>query len=78
MNPEERVAFAKLSSVTHEMNVSQVYETLGPPSEDIYFLAKWNAFGGSIFSQARVHFLDGHPSKIRWLKLGFFMYEKTL
>jgi hypothetical protein len=78
MNSEERTALAQLSSVNRDMSAAQVYQALGPPSEDYFLMAKWNAFGGSIFSQARVYFVNGHPSRIRWLKLGFFMYETAL
>lgn len=78
MNSEELAALAQLSTVTRDMNADQVYETLGPPDEDYFLLAKWNAFGGSVLSQTRVVFVNGHPSRIRWMKLGFFMYETSL
>jgi len=53
MNAEELTALALLSSVNREMSTDQVYRILGPPSEDLYFLAKWNEFGGSVLSQTR-------------------------
>lgn len=78
MNHEERAAFGLLSSIDRRMSTEQVYARLGPPSEDLYFLAKWNGFGGSPLSQARVYFVGKHPRKIRWIKLGFFVYERNL
>jgi hypothetical protein len=78
MNDEERTALTLLSSINRTMSADQVYERLGPPSEDLYLLAKWNSFGGSPLSQARVYFVDEHPRKIRWMKLGFFVYERNL
>lgn len=78
MNHEERTALQRISSIHRMMSARQVYATLGPPSDDLYFLAKWNGFGGSPLSQVRVYFVDQHPRKIRWIKLGFFLYERKL
>jgi hypothetical protein len=78
MNTEELTALKLLSSINRGMSTDQVYRTLGPPSADFYLLAKWNGFGGSALSQARVYFVDEHPIKIRWIKLGFFVYETRL
>ncbi len=78
MDAEERAAFAQLSLITREMRADQVYQVLGPPSEDLILVAKWNGYGGSIFSQLRVSFANGHPVSARWLKLGSFMYERPL
>ena len=78
MNAEELAALARLARINRAMSADQVYQALGPPTEDLYLLAKWNGFGGSALSQARVYFVDGHPAKIRWMKLGFFVYERNL
>jgi hypothetical protein len=78
MNAEERAALGRLYSINRSMNTDQVHRALGPPSEDLFLLAKWNGFGGSPLSQARVYFAGGHPAKIRWIKLGFFVYERRL
>jgi hypothetical protein len=78
MNAEELTALHLLSSVNRNMSSDQVFRTLGSPSEDLHFLAKWNGFGGSVLSQARVYFAGGRPTKVRWMKLGFFVYEKHL
>lgn len=78
MNGEERAALGLLSSIDRNMSADQVYQKLGPPSEDLYLQARWNGFGGSPLSQARVYFIDGHPRKIRWIKLGYFVYERNL
>ena len=78
MNAEERAALERLSAIERTMTVEQVHAALGAPSEDRYVLVTWNGFGGSPLSQARVYFLDEHPRKIRWIKLGYFVYEKDL
>lgn len=78
MNAEELAALGLLSSINRGMSADQVYQILGPPSEDLYLMAKWNGFGGSALSQARVYFVSEHPIKIRWIKLGFFVYERKL
>ena len=78
MNAEELTALGLLSSINRGMSTDQVYQTIGPPSEDLYLMAQWKGFGGSALSQARVYFVNQHPVKIRWIKLGFFVYEKTL
>lgn len=78
MNAEELAALRLLSSVNRNMSTDQVFRVLGEPSEDLYFLAKWNGFGGSVLSQARIHFIDGRPAKIRWMKVGFFVYDRNL
>jgi len=78
MNTEELAVLGKLSSIRRAMSTDQVYQALGPPSEDLFLLAKWNGFGGSPLSQVRVYFVDKHPIKFRWIKLGFFVYERNL
>lgn len=78
MNAEELAALDRLSSIHRNMSMEQVHRMLGPPSEDLYFMAQWNGFGGSVLSQARVYFLNERPTKIRWMKVGFFVYEKKL
>ena len=78
MDAEERVALGRLSLINRTMSVEEVHRALGPPTQDVFVLAKWNGFGGSPLSQARVYFVDGHPTKIRWMKLGYFVYEKNL
>ncbi len=78
MGAEERAALARLSSINRTMSVEDVHRALGPPTEDLFVLSKWNGFGGSPLSQARVYFVDQHPAKIRWMKLGYFVYERNL
>ena len=78
MSAEERDALARLSRINRRMTAEQVHEVLGPPTEDILVLAKWNGFGGSPLSQVRVYFVGDNPAKIRWMKLGYFVYERNL
>lgn len=78
MDVEERAALARLMSINKRMSIEDVHQTLGSPTEDVFVLAKWNGFGGSPLSQVRVYFVGGHPAKLRWMKLGYFVYEKNL
>ena len=78
MNPEERELLRRISLVRSTMSAAQVYEILGEPTSDFFQLAKWDDFGGSQLSQLRIYFFDGHPRKVRWLKLGYFFYENDL
>lgn len=78
MDQEERTALLALSKLDRRMSAEQVQALLGEPTEDRYVLATWNGFGGSTLSQARVYYVAGHPRKVRWIKLGFFVYEKDL
>lgn len=78
MNEEERGKLELLLSIKPTMNSEQVYEILGQPTDDLYLVAKWNGFGGSSLSQVRMYFADGHPRKVRWIKIGFFAYEKNI
>ena len=78
MDAGERTALQTLSKLDRAMSAEQVQALLGEPSEDRYVLATWNGFGGSALSQARVYYAERHPRKIRWIKLGYFVYEKDL
>ena len=68
----------RVASIHKGMAAPQVYAVLGEPTSDLYLVAKWDGFGGSRLSQLRVYFYDGHPQKIRWMKLGYFVYERHL
>lgn len=78
MDASERTALQTLSQLDRTMSAEQVQALLGEPSEDRYVLATWNGFGGSALSQARVYYVERHPRKIRWIRLGRFVYEKDL
>jgi hypothetical protein len=78
MNAEERAALRGVLALHRGMTAEEVFRMLGPPSDDLGLVAKWNGFGGSGLSQARVYFLDGRPVKVRWMKLGSFVYERNL
>jgi len=78
MNKEEGHALERLLTIDPAMRADEVFGILGQPTDDLYVMAKWNGFGGSGLSQARVYFAHGHPRMIRWIKLGAFVYEKRL
>jgi hypothetical protein len=78
MTPEERDWLARIGRLHKGMRVPEVHELLGEPSSDVLVAAKWDGFAGSQLSQLRVYFHDGHPRRLRWMKLGHFIYEKDL
>lgn len=78
MNFEEREALELIDSVERDMSSEQVFEILGTPTEDLFFIAKWKGYGGSALSEMRVYFANDKLYKVVWLKLGFFVYEKRL
>jgi hypothetical protein len=78
MNPEERELLKRVALVRSTMSMEQVYGILGEPTSDLFQLAKWDGFGGSELSQLRIYIVDGHPRKVRWAKLGYFLYEANL
>lgn len=78
MNAEERAALRGVLLLRRGMSAEDVYRALGPPTEDLGLVAKWNGLGGSALSQVRVYFLDGRAFKVRWMKLGAFVYERNL
>ena len=78
MSSEELDWLNRITRIQSTMGEAQVYEILGNPTSDMFGFAKWNGFGGSHLSQLRIYFLDGHPKKVRWIKLGYFVYETDL
>jgi hypothetical protein len=78
MTDEDKRWLENVTLISNDMTKDQVYEILGDPSQDIILMAKWRGFGSSPLSELRIYFSDGHPRKVRWMKLGYFMYEKEL
>jgi hypothetical protein len=78
MNKEEREWLELVDIIHADMTADEVHDLLGDPTSSIVMLSKWNNFAGSEFSQLRIYFLDDHPIKIRWIKIGSFLYEKDL
>lgn len=78
MSAQEREWLARIGRLHKGMTVAEVYQLLGEPSSDVVLAAKWDGFAGSRLSQLRVYFSEGHPYRLRWMKLGGFIYEKDL
>jgi hypothetical protein len=76
MSPEEQDWLRRVTRIERTTTPAEVYRTLGEPSSELFGLAKWDEFAGSSLSQLRVYFIDGQPRKIRWMKLGYFVYER--
>jgi hypothetical protein len=78
MTPGERDWLARIGRLHKGMSVADVQKLLGEPSSDVLVAAKWDGFAGSRLSQLRVYFHEGQPRRVRWIKLGYFLYEKDL
>jgi hypothetical protein len=78
MNTEERESLRRVEQLSRSMKPAEVCAILGEPTSGVLGLAKWDGFGGSSLSQLRIYFFDGQPRKLRWMKLGYFVYEKNL
>jgi len=75
MTGEELEALELINRIKATTSKDEANDILGEPSEDVYVVSKWNGFGGSSLSQMRIYFDSGYPRKIRWIKLGNFIYE---
>jgi hypothetical protein len=60
------------------MDADAVNEILGEPTSTFITLAKWDGFAGSMRNQLRVYYADGHPVRITWMKVGYFVFERDL
>ena len=79
MSDEERTMQVKLDGITAAMTYADIEAILGPPDRPAGGLRPtWQFPKGGGMSQIAVYFSDGHPRKIRWMKLGSFTWEKSL
>ena len=77
MNKEERAYMVKLNSIRRNMTYDQVKQKLGEPDREALGLRPtWIPPGGGALNQVAVYFnADGNPWKVRWMKIGSFVYE---
>ncbi len=78
MNPDETAFLSQFEKVNAQMTYEQVVEILGPPDRSGAGMRPTWKFQGNPLSQVALYFHGGHPKKLRWLKLGGFVYEKDL
>ena len=80
MDNAERAFHAKLERLTGDMTLEEVVTILGPPDRSGATLRPtWRGPGGSPFNQVAIYFhLNGKVRKIRWMKIGHFVWEDSL
>jgi len=78
MTPAEQEFAAKLDTIQVGMTEEQVAEILGPEYYIKLGMRIWYPPDGGGASQARVYFWDDKVTKVRWIKLGAFVYEPPM
>jgi len=79
MSEADRRWLAKVETLRAGMSYADVETLLGEPDrEDITGLRPTWAVDGSPLNQIAVYFWQGRTVKVRWIKVGHFVYEKVL
>jgi hypothetical protein len=79
MTDADRRWLAKVETLHGRMGYAEVATLLGEPDrEDIAGLRPTWEVDGSPLNQIAVYFWDGRAVKVRWIKVGYFVYEKVL
>jgi hypothetical protein len=79
MTDADRHWLAKVEALRAGMSRAEVEALLGEPDRDDLTGARptW-AVDGSPLNQIAVYFREGRAAKVRWMKAGYFVYEKAL
>jgi len=79
MTDADRRWFAKVETLHGRMSYADVEALLGEPDrEDIAGVRPTWAVDGSPLNRIAVYFWEGRAVKVRWIKVGHFVYEKVL
>jgi len=79
MTDADRRWLAKVETLRGGMSYEDVETLLGEPDrEDLAGARPTWAVDGSPLNQIAVYFWEGRAVKVRWIKIGYFVYEKTL
>lgn len=79
MTDADRRWLAKLETLRAGMDRAEVEALLGEPDrEDVAGVRPTWAVDGSSLNQIAVYFWDGRAVKVRWIKIGHFVYEQVL
>jgi len=79
MTDADRPWFAKVETLHGRMSYADVEALLGEPDrEDIAGVRPTWEVDGSPLNQIAVYFWEGRAVKVRWIKVGHFVYEKVL
>ncbi len=75
MSDEERLILEKIKQINEHMSLRQVTEILGEPSRSQpIFRPTWYVLNSKL-NQIAIYFDDHGVAKIRWMKMGGFVYE---
>lgn len=79
MTDADRRWLAKVEALHGRMSYADVEALLGEPDrEDIAGLRPTWEVDGSPLNQIAVYFWEGRAEKVRWIKVGHFVYAKVL
>lgn len=79
MTDADRRWLAKVETLHGRMTYADVEALLGEPDrDDLAGVRPSWAVDGSPLNQIAVYFWDGRAVKVRWIKVGHFVYEKAL
>jgi hypothetical protein len=79
MTDADRRWFAKVETLHGRMSYADVEALLGEPDrEDIAGVRPTWEVDGSPLNRIAVYFWEGRAVKVRWIKVGRFVYEKAL
>ena len=79
MTDADRRWLAKVETLHGRMSYAKLEALLGEPDrEDIAGVRPTWAIDGSPLNQVAVYFWEGRAVKVRWIKVGYFVYEKVL
>jgi hypothetical protein len=77
MSATDREWLARVERIGPHSTYEDVVGLLGEPDEEslAQLRPSWHV-GGARYNQIRVYFWDGRATRVSWLKLGSFAYEK--
>ena len=79
MGDDERAIHTKLDLIQAAATYADVEALLGPADRSgAGIRPTWNVPKGDALSQVAIYFTDNHATKIRWMKVGSFTWEKIL
>ena len=79
MSPAEKAFVEKIKTIKPEMTEADIERILGPVKRNGGSMRpSWAGPEGSDTSEIAVYFFDGKAQKVRWIKLGSFVWEHEI
>ena len=76
MSPEERLFTEKIKQIRPEMTEADIEKILGKVKRGSGTMRpSWSGPSGGEMDEVAVYFLGGRVGKVRWIKLGSFIWE---